>query len=285
MKSINYIEIPANEAGDANLGKSTWRDGRLVAVDEGTHVTLYVGHTTKEMTDEDGDPSTVTFAFPVRVEKPLTKDKAINAAEMEAYGLSSPMDVAALNAALSRKWRENMNDTEVSDHDEFIRWVKQELDSTGLFAKSSDKTDPSLPTLEDMLTLSRLVARKPEMLTDTEALSVKTLYPAWETFIGKKLEEGDKVQYNGGLWKMIQEVPIVLEVYPPSGDTSANYVRIDEEHDGTEEDPIPFKPPMELFNGKYYTQDGVKYLCNRDSGQALSYNLSELVGLYVELVE
>lgn len=84
---------------------------------------------------------------------------------------------------------------------------------------------------------------------------------------------------------MIQEVPIVLEVYPPSGDTSANYVRIDEEHDGTEEDPIPFKPPMELFNGKYYTQDGVKYLCNRDSGQALSYNLSELVGLYVELVE
>ena len=285
MKSINYIEIPAKEAGDANLGKSTWRDGRLVAVDEGTHVTLYVGHTTKEMTDEDGDPSTVTFAFPVRVEKPLTKDKAINAAEMEAYGLSSPMDVAALNAALSRKWRENMNDTEVSDHDEFIRWVKQELDSTGLLAKSSDKTDPSLPTLEDMLTLSRLVARKPEMLTDTEALSVKTLYPAWETFIGKKLEEGDKVQYNGGLWKVIQEVPIVLEHYPPSKETSANYVRIDEEHAGTLEDPIPYAPPMELFNGKYYTQDGVKYLCNRDSGQALSYNLSELVGLYVELVE
>ena len=282
MKSINYIEIPSKEAEDMNLEKATWRNGRLFAIDEGTHVTLYVGHTTKEMTDEDGDPSTVTFAFPVRVEKPLTKDKAINAAEMEAYGLSSPMDVAALNAALSRKWRENMNDTEVSDHDEFIRWVKQELDSTGLFAKSSDKTDPSLPTLEDMLTLSRLMARKPEMLTDTEALSVKTLYPAWAP--GIDVKQGEKYLYDGGLWKARQD-HTTQEGWEPSIDTASLWERIDEEHAGTLEDPIPYAPPMELFNGKYYTQDGVKYLCNRDSGQALSYNLSELVGLYVELVE
>ena len=68
-------------------------------------------------------------------------------------------------------------------------------------------------------------------------------------------------------------------------DTASLWERIDEEHAGTLEDPIPYAPPMELFNGKYYTQDGVKYLCNRDSGQALSYNLPELVGLYVELVE
>lgn len=24
--------------------------------------------------------------------------------------------------------------------------------------------------------------------------------------------------------------------------------------------------PMKIFNGKYYTQDGVQYLCMRDSG-------------------
>lgn len=41
---------------------------------------------------------------------------------------------------------------------------------------------------------------------------------------------------------------------------------------------------MELFNGKYYMQDGVKYLCTRDSGQAFDYDLTELVGLYVEEV-
>lgn len=285
MKAINYIEVPASEAEDMNRGKTTWRNGRMVSIDEGNAVTLYIGHADQERTDAEGEPRTAVVAFPIRVEKPLTKDKAINAAEMEAYGLASPMDVAALNAALSRKWRENMNDPEVSAHDAFIRWVKAELDATGLFAKSSSRVDGTLPTLSDMLALSRMVAEKPDMLTDAESLSVKSLYPKWETFIGKKLEEGNKVQYNGGLWKVIQEVPIVLEHYPPSGDTSANYVRIDEEHAGTEDDPIPFAPPMELFNGKYYTQDGVKYLCNRDSGQALSYNLSELVGLYVEAVE
>jgi len=41
---------------------------------------------------------------------------------------------------------------------------------------------------------------------------------------------------------------------------------------------------MEIFNGKYYTQDEVLYRCMRDSGQALTHNLSELVGLYVEVV-
>lgn len=139
------------------------------------------------------------------------------------------------------------------------------------------------PRMADVMRLFAIRINTLE-LTDAEALSVKTLYPAWETFIGKKLEEGNKVQYNGGLWKVIQEVPTVLEHYPPSKETSANYVRIDEEHAGTLEDPIPYTPPMELFNGKYYTQDGITYLCNRDSGQALSYNLSELVGLYVEAV-
>jgi hypothetical protein len=40
---------------------------------------------------------------------------------------------------------------------------------------------------------------------------------------------------------------------------------------------------MEIFNGKYYIQNDIKYLCNRDSGTALSHDLSALIGLYVEL--
>ena len=41
---------------------------------------------------------------------------------------------------------------------------------------------------------------------------------------------------------------------------------------------------MEIFNGKYYTQGGVLYKCTMDIGQALSHNLSDLIGLYVELI-
>lgn len=119
-------------------------------------------------------------------------------------------------------------------------------------------------------------------LTDSEALRVKDLYPEWAS--GIDVKTGEKYLYEGGLWKVRQD-HTTQEGWEPSMDTASLWERIDEEHAGTLEDPIPYTPPMELFNGKYYTQDGVKYLCNRDSGQALSYNLAELVGLYVELVE
>jgi hypothetical protein len=75
-----------------------------------------------------------------------------------------------------------------------------------------------------------------------------------------------------------------MEIYPPSMDTAALYEVIVEGHEGTADDPIPFTPPMEIFMSKYYVQDGVVYRCTRDSGMALSYNLADLVGLYVERV-
>lgn len=118
-------------------------------------------------------------------------------------------------------------------------------------------------------------------LTDVEALSVRTLYPVWAP--GIEVKTGYKCQHEGALWKA-RQAHKTQEGWEPSMDTASLWERIDDEHAGTEEDPIPYAPPMELFNGKYYTQDGVKYLCNRDSGQALSYNLPELVGLYVEVV-
>lgn len=118
-------------------------------------------------------------------------------------------------------------------------------------------------------------------LTDAEALSVKTLYPAWAP--GIEVKTGYKCQHEGGLWKSRQD-HTTQEGWEPSMDTASIWERIDEKHAGTLEDPIPYTPPMEIFNDKYYVQDGVTYLCTRDSGQALSYNLPELVGLYVEVV-
>lgn len=118
-------------------------------------------------------------------------------------------------------------------------------------------------------------------LTDTEALRVKDLYPAWAP--GIEVKTGYKCQHEDGLWKARQD-HTTQEGWEPSMDTASIWERIDEEHAGTLDDPIPFEPPMEIFKDKYYVQDGVTYLCTRDSGQALSYNLPELVGLYVEVV-
>ena len=63
---------------------------------------------------------------------------------------------------------------------------------------------------------------------------------------------------------------------------AALYVRVDEAHVGTLADPIPYEGNMALTAGLYYTQDGVTYLCTRDTGIAVYNALSELVGLYVE---
>ena len=71
--------------------------------------------------------------------------------------------------------------------------------------------------------------------------------------------------------------------YPPSLATASLYEAIDKEHSGEADDPIPYAPPMEIFKGKYYIEDGVAYKCTRDSGVALTHKLSALVGLYVEV--
>lgn len=71
-------------------------------------------------------------------------------------------------------------------------------------------------------------------------------------------------------------------VYEPgTTGTESLYERIDIENEGTIDNPIPYEPPMEIFEGKYYTEDGVTYLCTRDSGVALTHALSALVGQYV----
>ena len=41
---------------------------------------------------------------------------------------------------------------------------------------------------------------------------------------------------------------------------------------------------MELFAGKYYSQNGVVYKCTRNTEQAVYHDLAELVGIYVEKV-
>lgn len=79
--------------------------------------------------------------------------------------------------------------------------------------------------------------------------------------------------------------PAVLENQPPSIDTAALYEEINESHAGTLEDPIPYNNNnMALEEGKYYSQGGVTYLCTNSTGQAVYNNLSQLVGICVEVV-
>lgn len=159
------------------------------------------------------------------------------------------------------------DDVEYEEIDEYIEVDAMTYDEVKQMAETIQETSKKINRID---------------LTDNEALSVKDFYPTWESKIGNNVEQGYKMLYDGNLWKVRQN-HVVMEHYPPSKDTAALYEVIEEEHEGTIEDPIPYIPPMEIFNGKYYIQNDVKYRCTRDSLTALSHDLSSLVGLYVEM--
>lgn len=132
MKGLDLIILPSSEKEDCNHSHTAWRDGKCVALDEGTHVQLYIGHTVTALPADDGGERAAVVASVIRVPKPMTRDSAINAAEMQAYGLSSPMDVAAFAHAMARKHRCNPADHEVLEHDAFIESVKAGLTEIGV---------------------------------------------------------------------------------------------------------------------------------------------------------
>lgn len=121
-------------------------------------------------------------------------------------------------------------------------------------------------------------------ITDEDALKRPLLVYEWDTYIGKSLKTGQIVSYESKLYRVRQDISTVIEGWAPQLSTASLYEVIEVESAGTIDDPIPYTPPMEIFNGKYYTQNGVKYKCIRDSQTALSHNLADLVALYVEVV-
>lgn len=121
-------------------------------------------------------------------------------------------------------------------------------------------------------------------ISDAEALDHAVVIYHWGKYIGKALKAGQCVVYEDKVIRVRQDITQVLDIYPPSKDTAAMYETIVLTATGTEDDPIPYTPPMEIFEGKYYKENGFKYLCTRSSGTALSHELSTLVGIYVGLV-
>lgn len=123
-----------------------------------------------------------------------------------------------------------------------------------------------------------------QITNDQEALELQILYKSWRQQIGKQLNAGEYIQHEGKLYRVLQ-AHIAQSTWVPGNGTESLFVVIDKEHAGTLDDPIPYNGNMELFNGKYYIQNEVVYLCTRDSVAPLYHDLSSLVGVYVEEVE
>lgn len=117
---------------------------------------------------------------------------------------------------------------------------------------------------------------------DQTALRMIAFYPEYE--VDHEYKPGEKFVSASKLYKVLQAHTSQDTWVPGAAGTESLYARIDEEHDGTKYDPIPYEGNMALENGKYYTQSDVLYKCTRDTGNPVYNTLSELVGIYVEVV-
>lgn len=115
---------------------------------------------------------------------------------------------------------------------------------------------------------------------DNTALRMREFYPEWAENTAYAV--GFKVQRNGKLWR-VRQAHTSIVTWEPENAPSLWEV-INETHDGSIDDPVPYDGNMALESGLYYLQDNVIYLCNRDTVNPVYNPLAELVGLYVEEV-
>lgn len=122
---------------------------------------------------------------------------------------------------------------------------------------------------------------------DQMALRMRDYYPVWSDLAAEQYstdKAGFKFTYNDDLYKTIPDVHTFGTQWVPGVGTESLYTRIDETHNESKYDPIPYSGNMTLTNGLYYTQNGQLYHCVRDTGNPVYNALSELVGLYVEVI-
>ena len=119
-------------------------------------------------------------------------------------------------------------------------------------------------------------------LPDDVALEYIALYPDWE--IGKELNVGDRVEYEGKLYKVVQ-AHTTQEGWQPNL-LPALFESIDIANNGSLEKPFIASSGMTYQKDKYYLDetDGKIYLCMRDdtgNGTTLYYMPHDLVGAYL----
>lgn len=143
-------------------------------------------------------------------------------------------------------------------------------------ADAEEKRRPlSLGEVQEMMVRAQINTLA---VDDATALRMVAYYPDWAA--GTAYAAGDRLVYNGDLYKVLQ-AHTSQDNWLPGAGTESLYARIDEQHDGTKYDPIPYSGNMALVSGKFYSQSGKTYLCNRDTGNPVYNALAELVGLYV----
>lgn len=162
-------------------------------------------------------------------------------------------------------------------------------------------SEPKISILSDEANVKYIIRLKPktkedekaeameiaiQKFGDEDALAIKSLYPEFESVIGRSVEKDFKLVYYNILYKTAQATLIQEQYKPGATGTESIYTRIDETHKGTDEDPIPYFGNQILEQGKIYLdEEGSLWLCTNGSGIAVFdklVNLPTFVARYTD---
>lgn len=134
---------------------------------------------------------------------------------------------------------------------------------------------------QEAQTIRGFIETAAEGLDDATASQMALLFQSLKGD-GNLIQSGARINWNGSVKRAAVDL---WDTEPNNPDNAPTlWEELCETHDGSRYDPIPYEGSMALVSGKYYSQDGVTYLCNRDTVNPVYNPLRELVGIYVEEV-
>lgn len=192
---------------------------------------------------------------------------------MEGYPVDDP-DIMAKR----QMWRELIATLEGMTDAEYEDYTEPEVET---YVKD-------VPSADDIVSqLKELAQAQVAELTDDEAKKVPALFHLWTDHNqGDSIAAGVREWYKGSLYKCITPHNWQSD-WAPDVATSlwANVSEESQEADGSREHPFAWESGMTSYNGKYYTEEGILYLCIRDSGNPLYFPISSLIGTYFQIAE
>jgi len=192
---------------------------------------------------------------------------------MEGYPVDDP-DIMPKR----QLWREQIATLEGMTDAEYEDYVEPEVET---YVKD-------VPSADDIVSqLKELAQAQVAELTDDEAMKVPALFHLWTDHKqGDSIAAGVREWYKGSLYKCITPHNWQSD-WAPDVATSlwANVSEESQEADGSREHPYAWTSGMESYEGFYYTEDSVLYLCTRSSGGPLYYRIADLIGIYFQVAE
>lgn len=140
----------------------------------------------------------------------------------------------------------------------------QETDAGRVLREEQAKAAAEARLTSQMQAAVKLYVKKATDIPDEQALEMPDLFRTWDEVLaaGEQLEADTVLNLDGQLYRVVQPVTPQAHQRPDGEGMLAIYRPIDQTHEGTKEDPVPFVYGMDTEQGTYYSSGGKTYLCN-----------------------